>query len=85
MRPFLAFSVLIRPHILSQIRLTSGSWSVTDKQIWVDEKRELVFFHGLKDTPLEKHLYVVSLNQPGTVKRLTTAGYSHSAQMNEVR
>ena len=76
--------VLIRPHILNKTPLTSGSWSVTDRQIWVDEERDLVFFHALKDTPLEKHLYVTSLNQPGTIKRLTTPGYSHSVQINEV-
>jgi len=28
-------------------------------QIWVDETRQLVYFMGLRDSPLETHLYVL--------------------------
>jgi hypothetical protein len=73
------------PRIVEKIALTSGQWAVMDKEVWVDQTLGLVYFHGLKDSPLEKHLYVVSMNQPCHVRRLTTAGFSHSAQMNQVR
>ncbi len=70
---------------MEKVALTSGPWTVVDRDVWVDEALGLVYFHGLKDTALEKHLYVVSFSQPGHVRRLTTLGYSHSAQMNDVR
>ena len=69
---------------MKKVALTSGPWAVIDKEVYVDETLGLVYFHGLKDSPLEKHLYVVSMNQPGHVRRLTIAGYSHSAHMNSV-
>ena len=69
---------------MKKVALTSGPWAVIDKEVYVDEALGLVYFHGLKDSPLEKHLYVVSMNQPGHVRRLTIAGYSHSAHMNSV-
>lgn len=72
----------LRPHILSQIALTSGEWSVVDKPLKVDWSSGFVYFHGLKDTVLEKHLYVVSIQQPGNVKRLTLPGFSHSTYMD---
>lgn len=52
--------------------------------IWVDIERKLVYFMGLKETPLEKHLYVVSLRRPGEVRLLTRPGYSYSVYFNEV-
>jgi hypothetical protein len=58
-------SDFLRPHILTQIPLTSGEWSVIDKPLKVDWSSGFVYFHGLKDSPLEKHLYVVSIQQPG--------------------
>lgn len=73
----------LRPSIISKVPLTSGNWCVVDKQIWVDHKHHLVYFMGLKDTPLEKHLYVVSLYQPGHIRRLTTPNFSHSVTMSE--
>ncbi|TRY69188.1 hypothetical protein TCAL_12071 [Tigriopus californicus] len=72
----------LRPSIISKVPLTSGNWCVVDKQIWVDHKHDLVYFMGLKDTPLEKHLYVVSLYQPGHIRRLTTPNFSHSVTMS---
>ncbi len=49
--------------------LTEGSWMVTG-QVTVDEERRLVYFQGTCDGPLERHLYVVSLDG-GPVRRLT--------------
>ena len=73
----------LRPHIMSKVALTQGQWSVIDKEIWVDEANGFVYFHGLRETPLEKHLYVVSIDQPCNVRRLTTSGYSHTAYLNQ--
>ena len=73
------------PHHLTRVPLTSGEWSVIDKPLRVDWSAGFVFFHAIKDSPLEKHLYVVSIQQPGVVKRLTEAGFSHSAYMDNVR
>ena len=75
----------LRPHIMSKVALTQGQWSVIDKDIWLDEVNGFVYFHGLRETPLEKHLYVVSIDQPCNVRRLTTSGYSHTAYLNQVR
>ena len=73
----------LRPHIMSKVALTQGPWSVIDKDIWFDETNGFVYFHGLRETPLEKHLYVVSIDQPCNVRRLTTSGYSHTAHLNQ--
>ena len=73
----------LRPHIMSKVALTQGQWSVIDKEIWFDEKNGFVYFHGLRETPLEKHLYVVSIDQPCNIRRLTTSGYSHTAYLNQ--
>ena len=70
---------------MSKVALTQGQWSVIDKEIWLDEANGFVYFHGLRETPLEKHLYVVSIDQPCNVRRLTTSGYSHTAYLNEVK
>lgn len=64
--------------------MTSGEWEILGRNIWVDMERKLVFFLGLKETPLEKHLYVVSLKRPGHVRLLTEQGYSYSIEFNEV-
>ena len=69
---------------MSKVALTQGQWSVIDKNIWLDEINGFVYFHGLRETPLEKHLYVVSIDQPCNVRRLTTSGYSHTANLNQV-
>lgn len=55
--------VRLQPQILKKVPITSGEWSVSDQQIEVDPLRRLVFFHGYKDTPIEKHGYVVSFPQ----------------------
>eukprot|EP00127_Corallochytrium_limacisporum_P007368 Clim_evm5s249 gene=Clim_evmTU5s249 len=40
--------------------LTAGDWQVETDKVWVDEKRELIWFIGTYDSPLELHLYVIS-------------------------
>lgn len=57
-------------------QLTSGNWMVNELNS-VDEKNGTIYFTGRKDTPLEAHLYRVSL-QGGDIVRLTEAGYSHA-------
>ncbi|XP_064470820.1 dipeptidyl peptidase 9-like [Ornithodoros turicata] len=68
--------------VLAKTQLTSGDWEVSERDVWVDEVRRLVYFIGLKDTPLERHLYVVNLDNPNHVSRLTPAGFSHTVFMN---
>ena len=46
----------------------------------VNEKQGMVYFTGRKDTPLERHLYQVSLKD-GNIKRLTEAGFDHALVM----
>ena len=50
--------------------LTSGDWEVVNRQVWWDESHQVVYFHALKDSCLEKHLYCVSVNRPGEVRIL---------------
>lgn len=64
--------------------MTSGKWEVLGRNIWVDTTKELIYFFGLRETPLEKHLYVVSLHQPNNIRRLTELGYSHVVELDEV-
>lgn len=71
--------------LISKVQLTSGDWEVSERDVWLDEPRGLVYFMGLKDTPLERHLYVVGLDRPMEVSRLTTMGCSHTVFMNEDR
>ena len=75
---------------LSKIQLTSGDWEVSDKDVWVDEDNQLIYFIGTKEIPIEKHLYVVSYDtedeesSPSSapskhpIKRLSDSGFSHS-------
>lgn len=48
----------------------------------VDEERELVYFVGTKDTPLERHLYVCSYaanSSPNDVVRITPPYFSYTS------
>ncbi|KAI4458580.1 protease family s9bc dipeptidyl-peptidase iv-related [Holotrichia oblita] len=73
----------LQPRILHKVALTQGNWEVLAQDIWVDEERQLVYFMGLRETPLEKHLYVVSLKRPGVVRLLTVPGFSYSCDFNQ--
>lgn len=60
-------------------QLTSGNW-VVDELDAVNEKQGMLYFTGRKDTPLERHLYQVSVKD-GNIKRLTEAGFDHALVM----
>lgn len=77
--------VFLQPKITSKIALTSGNWEVLGQNLWVDVEKQLVYFMGLKETPLEKHLYVVSLRRPKEIRLLTRPGFSYSIDFNKVR
>ena len=41
--------------------ITKGKWQIDDEFLKVDEARNLVYYMGTKDSPIEAHLYVSSL------------------------
>jgi dipeptidyl-peptidase-4 len=61
--------------------LTSGEW-VVDKLLAVDEGKRLAWFLGTKDSPLERQLYVVSLDG-GEPRRLSSAAGMHAVDFSE--
>lgn len=71
------------PRIVNKVALTSGEWEVLGRNVWVDKKRQLVYFMGLRQTPLEKHLYAVSLLKPNWLRLLTVPGYSFTIEFND--
>lgn len=75
--------ITLKPRYLSKTQLTSGDWEVLGRNIWFDRARRLVYFLGLRETPLEKHLYVVSLSRPEHIRLLTKPGFSYSVEFNE--
>jgi len=57
--------------------LTEGPWMVTEL-VAVDEDRRVAYFHGTKDSVLERHLYAVSLDG-GPMRRVTEGvGWHHT-------
>uniref|UniRef100_T1J0E1 Dipeptidyl peptidase 9 n=1 Tax=Strigamia maritima TaxID=126957 RepID=T1J0E1_STRMM len=79
---FCSISDYLKPCVIREVMLTNGDWEILDKEIWVDEVRQLIYFTAFKDTPLEKHFYVVSLKTPGVIRRLTETDYSHAISMD---
>ncbi|KAH8340890.1 hypothetical protein KR059_009332 [Drosophila kikkawai] len=73
----------LQPRILNKVALTSGEWEVLARSLWVDKANQLVYFVGLRDTPLEKHLYVVSLQRPEHIRLLTEPGYSYLVEFDD--
>ncbi len=63
--------------------LTDGPWMVTG-QVKVDEDQRIVYFQGTYDSPLERHLYAVSLDG-GPLRRLTQASGWHDAVISPDR
>ncbi len=61
--------------------LTSGNWPI-DRIVAVDEKRRQVAFLAGRDSPLERHVYTVSLDG-GEPRRLTEGRGMHVAQFAE--
>lgn len=74
----------LAPRLISKIPLTSGEWEVLDRKIWVDKNRQLLYFMALKESPLEKHLYAVSLQVPEKIRLLTTPDFSYTIEFNDV-
>ncbi|XP_014230063.1 dipeptidyl peptidase 9-like isoform X1 [Trichogramma pretiosum] len=70
--------LFLQPRILSKIALTSGNWEVLGKEIWVDEANCIVYFVGMREGPLEQHVYAVSLQRPLEIRLLTRPGYSYT-------
>ncbi len=64
-------------------RLTRGTW-VMDELLSVDEEKGLVYFAGYADTPLERHLYSVTL-EPNTrsLTRITREEGWHSPTVSK--
>jgi dipeptidyl-peptidase-4 len=60
--------------------LTSGDWLVTDVNR-VDEQNRAVYFTATKDSPLERHLYRVSLDG-GEIARLTGEAGWHITEVS---
>ncbi|XP_014215418.1 dipeptidyl peptidase 9 isoform X2 [Copidosoma floridanum] len=71
-------SVFLQPRNTSKVALTQGDWEVLGKELWVDETNSIVYFIGLKEGPLEQHVYAVSLHRPLEIRLLTRPGYSYS-------
>ncbi|XP_065267643.1 dipeptidyl peptidase 8 isoform X3 [Emys orbicularis] len=72
--------------IKEELAITSGEWEVLGRHgsnIRVDEAKKLVYFEGTKDSPLEHHLYVVSYENLGEVKRLTDRSFSHACSVSQ--
>ncbi len=63
--------------------LTEGPWMVTG-QVTVDENQRIVYFQGTHDSPLERHLYAVSLDG-GPLQRLTQESGWHDAVISPDR
>jgi len=57
-------------------QLTDGDW-IVDELEGVDEKAQLAYFTGRRDTPLERHLYKVSL-AGGNITRVSQRAGFHS-------
>jgi dipeptidyl-peptidase-4 len=68
-------------------RLTAGNWSVDDFRTRaikaVDEAHRLLYFTATAKSPLERHLYRVSLDsqEPSKIDRITSEGGLHNIVM----
>jgi len=64
-------------------QLTRGDWAVSELA-GVNEDAGLVYFTGNRDDVLAQAVYQTDLSMPGTVTRLTDAGWNTSAKMDKV-
>lgn len=62
-------------------QLTSGEW-VVDKVNAIDEKTGVIYFTGRKDTPIERHLYSVSL-KGGEIKKISQREGFHTVNFSK--
>ncbi|XP_053986733.1 dipeptidyl peptidase 9 isoform X1 [Hylaeus volcanicus] len=72
-------SIFLQPRVISKVALTQGDWEVLGKKLWVDESNSIVYFCGLREGPLEQHVYAVSLRRPLEIRLLTRPGYSYNS------
>lgn len=72
----------LSPNVLLKAPLTCGDWEVMNAQTACNYELGLIFFIGLKDSAIERHLYVVSVHAPKKIRRLTPLGFSYSAYFN---
>lgn len=73
----------LKARIVKKIQLTNGEWEVLGKNVWVDIKRNLIYYMGLAHSPLEKHLYVMNIYEPEKHRLLTIPGTNNSIEFNE--
>ncbi len=62
-------------------QLTKGEW-VVDEIVAVDETNKTVYFTGRKDTPIERHLYSVSL-EGGDINKISQRSGYHSISFSK--
>lgn len=74
---------LLTANVINKVALTAGEWEVCGQKVWIDKARQLIYFQGLKHSPLEKQLYAVSLQQPGNIRWLTKPGSSYTVHFND--
>lgn len=74
---------LLSANVINKVALTDGEWEVCGQKVWIDKVRQLIYFQGLKHSPLEKHLYAVSLQQPCNIRWLTKPGSSYTVHFND--
>ncbi|WP_444958655.1 DPP IV N-terminal domain-containing protein [Microbulbifer sp. ZKSA002] len=65
-----------------QAQLTKGDW-VVDELEAVDEQANRLYFTARKDTPIERHLYEVSLQGESDIKRISQRSGMHSIEFSE--
>jgi len=61
-------------------QLTSGKWVVT-ALLGVDSRGEFAYFESTKESPIERHIYKVNLDN-GDIKKLTSEAGTHTAAFN---
>lgn len=77
-------SAKMSPKMIFKKQLTEGNWEISDKDFWVDEENMLIYFCGLRDTPLEKHLYVLKYADPMDEKHDNTHGKHKLHRLTEL-
>jgi len=61
-------------------QITQGEWQV-DEIISFDEKNDVLFFTGTKESPLQKHIYTIHL-KTGVLKKLSIEPGMHNAVLS---
>ena len=75
-------ALCLSPMVMAKVAVTRGSWEVVNAQMALHYNLGFLFFIGLYDTPIERHLYAVNIHYPGEIRRLTNLGYSYTAAFN---